>query len=449
VAGILTEPVTPYHPHQTFHWNTDLLCFGGSLLRFAVIAASFFQMTWKKWPGDQVMIEKCQMIWVVFSCVGLVGNLTTDNFTNWINEKQSIPAFVLIQSEWCSYCRKLQPEWERVRSKYENDTGLLIADISLETDPSLCSLFPESGTPRFFWVTSGVNSSLRYLGSYSYSSFVLFIKKQTGPSVIPLLNREEYTEALQDHYDNSLFFLHEPIGNSTEVFLDNLTRTLEKHPVRFYRFNYSEFGWGQTVLMYQFQLTNETIYFENVDDLVALENFVLNHSIPSIFKVDAFTLKVAIESEFVLLFSQGVDVAFDENITRLSKSFPSYLRLGFMNCRVELQVCGWFKIRPYDETQLILMKPARNVYYKFGGGFSDQNVTAWLDRALRGKEKELGPGAGWDGLKLRWKKRMKDGHFRLRLGLAVLGFGALAVLAVLCIVVCKKKSVVETKPKTD
>jgi hypothetical protein len=117
-----------------------------------------------------------------------------------------------------------------------------------------------------------------------------------------------------------------------------------------------------------------------------------------------------------------------------------------MNCRVELQICGWFKIRPYDETQLMLMRPTRNVYYKFGGAFSDENVTTRLRRALRGKEKELGPGAGWEGVKFRWKRRMEE---RPRGALAALGAVALVVAVAVYVVVCKNKSVGEEKPKTD
>jgi thiol-disulfide isomerase/thioredoxin len=381
-------------------------------------------------PDKRPDLKKWAMLWIVLHSLALVGSLTSSNFSEWISDNQTIPVFLRIESQWCQHCRTMNPAWDRVKSKYRDDTTLLISDISQDIDKLICNSFPGSGTPRLFWVTSGSGSAIRYFDSYSYEALLGFIKKKTSPHVTLLANHDEYMRALEDNPEESLFFLNERGSDLVENFLVNLSKSIDQHPARFFKFGYEEFY--TPGLVYHFGMTNQTIFHDKLSDLKSVESFVQLHSFPSIFSASSFFMKFVSKKSYFLLFFQGVDVPFKSNITRLTRDFPPQVKTGILTCPSEPDFCAIFQINPYRGTQLILVRPAKNIHYRFHGKWTDENVIAWFNRALNGKEQALGPGAGWHGVWFNLRVQMKREDFWWRAGItaAVILGGAIVVRSI-------------------
>jgi hypothetical protein len=123
------------------------------------------------------------------------------------------------------------------------------------------------------------------------------------------------------------------------------------------------------------------------------------------------------------------DEAFESDITRLTRDFPPEIKTGVLTCPSEPDFCAVFQINPYHGTQLIMVRPAKNIHYRFRGEWTDHNVAAWFNRALTGKEQALGPGAGWRGAWFNLRLRMKRADFWRRAGItfAVIAAGVVFV----------------------
>jgi hypothetical protein len=340
----------------------------------------------------------------------------------------------------------MAPAWQRLRDCYASDRSVVIADVSCDTDAPVCGQFPARGTPRIFWTTAGVASAEQYLGEQSYESFLSFISEKIADPVTLLHSREDYLRVQATLPHLSLFFLQEP-GNSTESFLVNYSAALRGKPVRFFKFNYTEFE--SSKLVYRWTLMNYTIEFENpLNDTNALAAFIDVNALPPMTNATAQLMNIMLHMESVVFFYQGVDVAFDDNITELSKQFPPLLKGGLLDCHANDKACRLFGINPLFGTQLVLVKPRKNVYYTFEGDFSNEKVMSWILSAFRGWEKARGPGAGLSGAWFNFKISWQDREFRQTfITRAVIGVGAAAVLIFAIVRLRRWASSVEAREK--
>jgi thiol-disulfide isomerase/thioredoxin len=377
------------------------------------------------------------MLWFIAS-LAFIGDLTETNFSEFISAEQQFPAFVLLKSQWCHHCAALAPDWDQLREFYSNDSRVLIADISYDTDRELCDRFPQDGTPRIFWVAAGLDSAEQYLNPYHFESFLSFVNEKLSDPVAYLQNHSDFITIQQFFPHQSLFFIQEPNSNTTEAFLANLSTTLRGTAVRFFKLNYTEFAQSEPKFIYRWPLMNYTIeYRELFNDTAALEAFVRANAYPPMNNATAIFVNAMMHRDYVLYLYQGVDVSFDDNITELATEFPPDLKGGILDCVQTDKLCRLLGINRLYGTQLVLARPPKNVYYKFDGTFSNDNVRSWLKSALRGWQKAYGPGAGLKGIWFNFKVRMANAEARNQFILTA-GTAAAIVVGLFAIVLLRR-----------
>lgn len=96
--------------------------------------------------------------------------------------KKGNVVFLKLHAEWCGYCKKLQPEWEKLEKKYENDTKIMIADIEEKDEETLkrfMQQFPKvqiQGYPTLLLITQ--KGVLSYDDARSFESMDTFLQKE-------------------------------------------------------------------------------------------------------------------------------------------------------------------------------------------------------------------------------------------------------------------------------
>lgn len=327
---------------------------------------------------------------------------------------------------------EMKPEWRKVQQLYENSDKVMIADVLCETDHEICSEYPDSGTPRVFWVTQGKESAVRYKNTYSFESFTEFIEKKLAPPVQIIPDHETYLQIRQNNTNISLIFIQEE-SNSVETLMTHLAKKFEKAPIRFFKFGYNEFN--EAKIVYRFEVIDQTIeYTGKLSDSKAIEKFVELYSYPAITEANAFFLSAALKKTHFLLYYQMGETDNLPAVTETTKSLGT-LRTGVIDCDKMNKVCRMFGINRWGGNQLVLIHGPKNRYYKFTGMYRAQNIRSWVEKALAGKEHALGPGAGWKGFFYNLKIEIKTAEFWKSAGIYTACF-VFAVVVVKKIVAC-------------
>jgi hypothetical protein len=150
------------------------------------------------------------------------------------------------------------------------------------------------------------------------------------------------------------------------------------------------------------------------------------YSFPPLANATRNFIKNAMVRDHVVLFHPGQDAASLEEMTRIAARFRSDLIAGILNCASHSKFCQMFSVWSMGGTQLILVHPKKNVYNRFQGKFTGQEVEAWITRAVAGKERAFGPGSGVAGLWFNFKTGMQKKEFRLRVYAVIAGMILLA-----------------------
>jgi hypothetical protein len=179
---------------------------------------------------------------------------------------------------------------------------------------------------------------------------------------------------------------------------------------------------------------NYTIEYKDAfNDTAPLEAFVRANLYPPMSNATASFVNTMMHRDYVLYLYQGVDVAFDDNITALATEFPPNLKGGIVDCVGTDKLCRLLGINRLYGTQLVLARPPKSVYYTFDRAFSNANVRSWIRSALRGWERAYGPGAGLKGVWFNFRVRMADREARNRFVLT-LGGATVVVAATFAVV---------------
>ena len=107
---------------------------------------------------------------------GLRGGFNVEAFDN-----TSSPSMVMFYAPWCGHCKRLKPEWEKVKSEYQGN--VTIHEVNCDENPEIAKTHNIQGFPtlRFFPSgTSDPSSAVEYDGERSKSAIIDFINKVTG-----------------------------------------------------------------------------------------------------------------------------------------------------------------------------------------------------------------------------------------------------------------------------
>lgn len=101
---------------------------------------------------------------------------------------------------WCGHCQKLAPQYETAATKLKGIVPL--AKVDCTTNSGTCGRFGVNGYPTLKIFRNGEDSAA-YDGPRSADGIVSFMKKQAGPSSVPLTS-EEALKAFVDNFDASI-----------------------------------------------------------------------------------------------------------------------------------------------------------------------------------------------------------------------------------------------------
>lgn len=362
-----------------------------------------------------------------YSVLSYFEKLTIDNYTSLINESQKFPVFALLQSRWCSHCMELKPTWRRVQEHYENDTRFYFVDISCDSDNELCNKFADSGTPRIFWCKSGIEAAERFVNSYTYEEFIIFIEKRLAQPITDIYNHTQYLEFLKQNEEQSIFSLQEyTISDSSnseiQKSFEKIANEFDSYPCRFINMKYNEFeskesdDKSQAILQFTCPWTNTT------DRLVSLLNeknmraFINLYSFPPLYDATNVFLKAQVKTHRpFLLYYDNDKVTFYGQLVKLTSKFPRWFKTGVINCADRGRVCRVFGFTLTGGHEFVIVLPHKNIYYKFEGEISNITILNWVKSVLDGNERALGPGAGFKGFWFNLKIQMKKPKFWKRL----------------------------------
>lgn len=367
------------------------------------------------------------------AALSYIERLTKDNYTSLINESQNYPVFALLQSRWCSHCMELKPTWKRVQQHYENDTRFYFVDISCDSDNELCNKFKGSGTPRIFWCRSGIEEAEKFIDSYTYEEFLIFIEKRLEQAITNIYNHSQYLEFLQQNEEQSIFALQEFISSDSknesnvQEYYGKVAKEFESYPCRFINLKYDEFesdDKSQPIFRYNCPWTNTTDRLVSILSEKTMRAFINLYSFPPLYDATNFFFKVQVKSHrHFLLYYDNDKVTFYGQLVKLTSKFPRWFKTGVINCNEKPRVCRLFGFSLTGGHEFVIVLPHRNIYYKFEGEISSENILNWVNSVLAGNEKALGPGAGlkgfWFNLKIQMKKPKFWKGLIIRLAIAI------------------------------
>jgi hypothetical protein len=136
-------------------------------------------------------------------------------------------------------------------------------------------------------------------------------------------------------------------------------------------------------------------------------------------------MKIAMAMPSVILYHEGSDLSIERDLIELSVEFGSSIQTGIIDCHLQARFCSPFGLDRNRGSQLVFIKPKRNLYYKYSGDFSRSSVSEWIRRSSRGQGESFGPGSGFGGLFFNFRTGFKRRPF--------IWFSFVSVLIVCCL----------------
>lgn len=93
------------------------------------------------------------------------------------------PTIVLFHAEWCGFCKKMAPEWEKAKKFLENHISVL--DFEAKSNPSEIKRNDIAGFPCVRLYLNGYPSDnyIEYKGNRTADSLIDFVKDNVSKSV--------------------------------------------------------------------------------------------------------------------------------------------------------------------------------------------------------------------------------------------------------------------------
>ena len=374
--------------------------------------------------------------------------ITSENISDYISETQKIPVFLKLYSHWCSHCKELEPTWKQLEAHYNDDERIIIASLSCDSEVSICNKFPHSGTPRLFWIKSGIESNEFYYNTYSFDEFITFIEKRLSDlSISKIPDQAKFREVIQSNEHSSLFFLQDLNSDVDEHIIENILKKYKNTPTKFYRLDYKEFeSDSKPVLFYLSPVTNVSDSLHEIINEKSIEAFVDLHSFPPVYNATTFFFREHIRKSSPFMFYYENGTPFSTSLINLSKSFPKELKTGIVNCSEAPRMCRTFGIQFNDGNQLSIIYPLKNIYYHYEGEYNANDVMSWVESVMKGKETPLGPGAGLSGFVYNLKIQSKKPKFWYRLiRNSIIGIAVVSVFIFIIVKMIKLGSIPETE----
>jgi hypothetical protein len=87
---------------------------------------------------------------LLFSVLSLKWVITDSNYRQFLSNTSIIPGFVLMYHEHCGHCKEIHPAWLATMAQYENDTSVIVGEISCGDYRETCrTMYDFQGYPCF------------------------------------------------------------------------------------------------------------------------------------------------------------------------------------------------------------------------------------------------------------------------------------------------------------
>mmetsp|Transcript_2110 Transcript_2110/g.2749 ORF Transcript_2110/g.2749 Transcript_2110/m.2749 type:complete len:349 (+) Transcript_2110:54-1100(+) len=121
------------------------------------------------------------------SCNALVMDLTDANFKKSIEGKN---AFLFFQAPWCGHCRKLQPDYDKLKKAYADTPNVIIGQLDCAgAAQSTCSSYGVQGYPTLKTLADGKAND--YNGARSFDAMKREVEGKLNPKPACSLESKE------------------------------------------------------------------------------------------------------------------------------------------------------------------------------------------------------------------------------------------------------------------
>uniref|UniRef100_A0A8C7M1W0 Protein disulfide-isomerase n=1 Tax=Oncorhynchus mykiss TaxID=8022 RepID=A0A8C7M1W0_ONCMY len=134
----------------------------------------------------------------VFVAASDVLELGDSDFDDMVAEYETV--LVEFFAPWCGHCQQLAPEYETAATKLKGTVSLAKVDCTVNSET--CGRFGVNGYPTLKIFRNGEDFAA-YDGPRSADGIVSYMKKQAGPSSVPLHNERDL-DAFVNHFEASV-----------------------------------------------------------------------------------------------------------------------------------------------------------------------------------------------------------------------------------------------------
>uniref|UniRef100_A0A8C5NUF4 Protein disulfide-isomerase n=1 Tax=Jaculus jaculus TaxID=51337 RepID=A0A8C5NUF4_JACJA len=153
--------------------------------------------------------------------------LTYDNFESHVSDTGSLA------SCWCGHCTRLDPEYEAAATRLKGIVPLAKIDCTANTNT--CNKYGVSGYSTLKIFRDGEEAGA-YDGPRSADGIVSHLKKQAGPTSVPLRNEEEFRKFISDKDASVVGFFKDVFSDAHSEFLKAASNLRDN-----YRFAHTNF----------------------------------------------------------------------------------------------------------------------------------------------------------------------------------------------------------------